>query len=262
MDRRLAVSILLTAVLVAVSFAVVLGGGSGTPPPAENPALTPNSTSSGLPPDPRPREFGAHDVRRHFARLGADDYALVSHHRDLNGTTRAYRVRSSLGSERLSATLDSANLSTTRYVENGTLYERTTRNGTTVMDSQNLSLETGGFSALHRRSMTTGVIRLLPGLGNYTRAETVTRNGTRFHRYTLTDLAVNRSGDVNVTDSGAVVLVDDRDVIRHVTIHTTGTRNGTSVEGRVTYDVRAVGNVTVERPSWVTADGRVQTESG
>ena len=145
----------------------------------------------------------------------------------------------------------------------------TFRNGTdryrrrTVDDrtSYRVRNATGPFEDFHAQQ--TGLLRSadrLFQLARFAGNGTVERDGRRLARYDLTGINESTVGEnTTITSTDGVLLVDERGVVHRAAVEVRGERDGQRQRLRIEYRTTATGDVTVDRPEWLST---AEEESG
>ncbi|MDS0475311.1 hypothetical protein [Natrinema sp. 1APR25-10V2] len=166
-------------------------------------------------------------------------------------TDRSQRTRSSLTDERQVYVLETASTTSRAYVDGGTYYEQTMEGGETESSTRELN---ESFERIHTPDhLSRG--RSLGGVleaGTYVSAGTTTRNGRELRQFDLESVSLQESGAASSTASGTVLATDDG-VVFEATLSFEGSVDGTAITREQSGTVTELGEIAVERPSWVDA---------
>ncbi|WP_323192726.1 hypothetical protein [Halostella sp. PRR32] len=107
------------------------------------------------------------------------------------------------------------------------------------------------FAASHESQTNANLVQNLIAAGNYSATEAVQRNGTTLVRYELNEFNGTAGSDLNVSNAEGYILVSEAGVVYEAQVSIEGTSGGTELSSAIEFEVTQVGDVTVERPSWV-----------
>ncbi|WP_254761828.1 DUF7537 family lipoprotein [Natrinema marinum] len=164
---------------------------------------------------------------------------------------RSQRTRSSPTAERQLSVLETASKTSRTFADGGAYYVQTTENGETTTSTQELN---GSFERTHtpdhltRKRSLGGVLEA----GSYVSAGTTTRNGRELRQFDLESIGIQQPG-VEISSSSGTVLATDDGVVFEATLSFEGSAEGTAITREQSVAVTELGEVTVERPSWVDA---------
>lgn len=252
-------SLALTVVVLGLSFAWLLGGGTGA---VDGTADTEPVTTTDTPEQNVAVDgFTRRAVQRHAAVLSEDAYALRYVENRSNGSNFSGRVRSSPTDERLAATIRRGNTTVERYAGNGTISFRRTANGTTTYEGPTNLSTVGGFEFLHRSGTGANRLQRLTLVGNYTGAGTVTRDGRTLDRYTVDGLAPTATLNGTLERIEGTALIDQRGIVRSANLTLQFRQDGVRQRQTAEYRVTTVGDVSVERAGWLDEAREASTQS-
>lgn len=142
------------------------------------------------------------------------------------------------------------------------------------VDSPSYQVETSTTSDDQATNNVVRAVDTLVLLGNWTDPSVVSTDGRTFVEYDFGGVSTDAEfiDAEAVTNASGSLLVDLRGVVHRVTLNVTRERDGTSSTGRYEYRVETLGDVTVEKPDWVstaveqdesaTTSGRVTVVAG
>jgi hypothetical protein len=97
-------------------------------------------------------------------------------------------------------------------------------------------------------------------MANFTPTEVREVDGTTLVALEANESDVDVSGDVNVTDYDATILVDERGAIHRISVEAETTQNDQSARIAFSMEISDVGETSVEEPNWLD-EARNSTES-
>jgi hypothetical protein len=193
----------------------------------------------------------------HRATLGERDYAVNLTQvvlADGDRTRTVSRVRSDLDAGRLRGafTASSNNVTVDTFRNKSRFFRRQTVADRTTYRVRNT---TGSFESYHdRRTSLVASSVSIYRFAAYTANGTVERDGRTLYRFDLA--AVNESAvaeNVTVTGAAGRLLIDERGLIHRSTLELRGeSADGDTRRLFVSYRVTGTGDVTVERPDWLS----------
>jgi len=270
MDRRVLASASLL-VLVALSGCSILGFGNANvtvqePPDRERPSATPTTPELSEPGFPRgtnsdrivrPRLL----VRGHVSTMATRSYTIdleVSSQSGANQTARSLAAASAYQRGTFRSLAERPQQRAAQYWQDGTLYVRSEQGGQTEYRVREID---GGFEQLHQRGLAARELVPLFEVANYTYAETVERNGTELHRYTLAETVFEQAdGNVTVEETSGEVLVTREGIIRVASVEIRGQQSGESFVLLIDYRLTPE-TAPIEEPDWLDAARQNRTDA-
>lgn len=169
-----------------------------------------------------------------------------------NRVNRNRTVTSVLPQDRLLLTIDvpGSEDGGVRYLDNRTLYARTTVDGDTEYSVNTTQVP---FELFHARQTLNQPLVLLLEFGRFESVGTVTRDGQTLIEYTLADPSLNteRSRNVSVHTATGRVLVGQTGIIHFAHVDIQGQESGRSLFVEIEYEVTARQNASVTAPDWL-----------
>jgi hypothetical protein len=264
MRSRSSVTVVLVA-LVALSGCSFLSGPPSNATSTETPTFTGNVSAVEFP-DGTTRS-GIVDSRTvvngHVRAIAVSGYQVRSvENISIRGSrvNRRRSVTSSPTGERLLLTIDVPGTSQSgeRYLDNRTLYSRTTLDGETDYGINRTEVP---FELFHARQTLNQPLVLLLEFGDYEAVGTVTRDGRTLIEYRLTAASLNadRSQNATVDSASGRILVAEDGIVHFGEIDIRGQEAGRPLFVEIEYEVTDSQNATVTPPDWLD-DARNETE--
>jgi len=246
----------LTILLVACVLLAGCGADESMPTTTQQSAFEGNASAITFP-DGASQQLildGETVARGHVRGLATGNYAITVFE---NISIRDRRlqsqrtVRSRLDAEELLLTTEvpGNEESRVRYLDNTSLYSRTTANGTTTYD-----FETGNisFGLFHVQRTFGRTLILLLDLGTFEAVGTVTRDGRTLIEYNMTEAALaSRRGNTTVDRAEGYVLLGQDGIVYDARIDIRGRERGSEFIANIEYAVTARENVSITRPDWL-----------
>jgi hypothetical protein len=184
-----------------------------------------------------------------------------------NSVTRHRQVTSDLSTDRILLTIDVPDSEDggERYLDNRTLYARTTVDGETEYSINRTGVP---FELFHSRQTLNRPLTLLFEFGRFEGVGTVTRYGRTLIEYRLVAPSLDRRQVQNASVESATgrLLVDQDGIVRFGHIDIQGRESGSPLIVEIEYEVTSRGNVSVTPPDWLararnTTSSETQSEN-
>lgn len=194
-------------------------------------------------------------LRAHQTQLAQDSYRLqfnLTYARGDQTGASSTVVSSNQSQQRQLLVADLPGRHVTNFATPSTLSSRIRLGGDTSYQRQEVG---DSMEQLHRQGASTGpLLQTIVASGNYTANSTGTIQGHPVVWFTASSTRTDPAGQIpdQIERYNASLAIDEQGRIWRATMQVAGTSDGTGIASRQEYETVATGDVTVERPTWLS----------